>query len=66
MTQERIYRAMRKAETYIRSLTIDSKVNVPEKIVADEKKYFTWDNEKRTPGDKPYLFDWSYYNGVVM
>lgn len=66
MTQERIDAAMRKAEAYIRSLTIDSAVNVPAEIVADERKYFTWDNEKRTPGDKPYLYDWSYYNGVVM
>lgn len=66
MTQERIDAAMQKAEAYIRSLTIDSKENVPAEIVADEKKYFTWDNEKRTPGDKPYLYDWSYYNGVVM
>lgn len=66
MTKERMDAAMRKAEAYIRSLTIDSAVNVPAEIVADEKKFFTWDNEKRTPGDKPYLFDWSYYNGVVM
>ena len=66
MTQEKIDAAMREAEAYIRSLTIESTVNVPKEIVADEKKYFTWDNEKRTPGDKPYLFDWSYYNGVVM
>ena len=66
MTQERIDAAMQKAEAYIRSLTIESKENVPAEIVADEKKYFTWDNEKRTPGDKPYLYDWSYYNGVVM
>lgn len=66
MTQERIDAAMKKAEAYIRSLTIDSTVNVPAEIVAGERKYFTWDNEKRTPGDKPYLYDWSYYNGVVM
>lgn len=66
MTQERMDAAMRKAGAYIKSLTIDSTVNVPAEIVADEKKFFTWDNEKRAPGDKPYLFDWSYYNGVVM
>lgn len=66
MTQERMEEAMQKAEAYIRSLTIESQENVPAEIVADEKKYFTWDNEKRTPGDKPYLYDWSYYNGVVM
>ena len=66
MTQDRIDAAMRKAEAYIRSLTIGSEANVPARVVADEKKFFTWDNEKRTPGEKPYLFDWSYYNGVVM
>ena len=36
------------------------------KVVSDEHKFFSWDNEKRTPSVKPYLFDWSYYNGVVM
>ncbi len=66
MTQERMEQAIRKAEVYIKSLTVDSTVNLPGEIVADEKKYFSWDNEKRTPGDKPYLYDWSYYNGVVM
>lgn len=66
MTQERIDAAMQKTKEYIDSLTINSAVNVPAEIVADERKYFTWDNEKRTPGDKPHLFDWSYYNGVVM
>lgn len=66
MTQERIDGAIQKAEAYIRLLTIESAVNVPAEIVADEKKFFSWDNEKRTPGDKPYLYDWSYYNGVVM
>lgn len=66
MTQERIDTAMRLSKEYMEALTIQSTVNVPAEIVADEKKYFTWDNEKRTPGDKPYLYDWSYYNGVVM
>lgn len=66
MTQERMDQAIRKSEAYIRSLTIDSADNLPAEIVADEKKFFTWDNEKRMPGDKPYLYDWSYYNGVVM
>ena len=66
MTQERIMEALRKSKEYIDALTIDSKVNVPAEVVADEMKFFTWDNEKRTPSEKPYLFDWSYYNGVVM
>ena len=68
MTQERIRKALEKTKNYVDGLTIRSKVNVPAEVVADELKFFTWDNEKRTPSgnDKPYLFDWSYYNGVVM
>ncbi len=57
---------MTAAKEYIDALTIRSKENVPETVVKDEKRFFTWDNEKRTPSEKPYLFDWSYYNGVVM
>ena len=68
MTQERIREALEKTKNYVDGLTIHSKVNVPAEVVADELKFFTWDTEKRTPSgnDKPYLFDWSYYNGVVM
>ena len=68
MTQERIRKALEKTKNYVDGLTIHSRVNVPAEVVADELKFFTWDNEKRTPSgnDKPYLFDWSYYNGVVM
>lgn len=68
MAQERIREALEKTKNYVDGLTIHSKVNVPAEVVADELKFFTWDNEKRTPSgnDKPYLFDWSYYNGVVM
>lgn len=66
MDQNRVRSALEKAKAYIDSLTVDSPVNVPEAVVADEHKFFTWDNEKRTPSEKPYLFDWSYYNGVVM
>ncbi len=57
---------MGRAKAYIDALTVDSAHNVPQRIVADEKQFFSWDNEKRTPSAKPYLFDWSYYNGVVM
>ena len=55
-----------KAKNYVDALTIRSTHNVPTEIVSDEHKFFSWDNEKRTPSVKPYLFDWSYYNGVVM
>ncbi len=57
---------LEKAHAYIDGLTVDSTQNVPKEVVADEHKFFTWDNEYRTPSVKPYLFDWSYYNGVVM
>lgn len=66
MEQERIAAAIRRAKDYVDGLTIRSGVNVPAEVVADEQRFFTWDNEKRSPSGKPYLFDWSYYNGVVM
>ena len=55
-----------KAKNYVDALTIKSLCNIPKEVVSDEHKFFSWDNEKRTPSVKPYLFDWSYYNGVVM
>ena len=55
-----------KAKNYVDALTIKSSCNIPQEVVSDEHKFFSWDNEKRTPSVKPYLFDWSYYNGVVM
>ena len=57
---------MQRAKAYIDALTVNSDRNVPRLVVSDEHRFFTWDNEKRTPSAKPYLFDWSYYNGVVM
>ena len=66
MDKARINAAVARSKVYIDTLTVNSDVNVPETVVADEHRFFTWDNEKRTPSEKPYLFDWSYYNGVVM
>ena len=63
---QRMKDAMQRAGMYVDALTVDSAVNIPKEIVADEFKFFSWDNEHRTPTEKPYLFDWSYYNGVVM
>ena len=57
---------IKKVKNYVDALTIRSTHNVPKEIVSDEHKFFSWDNEKRTPSVKPYLFDWSYYNGVVI
>ncbi len=66
MESMRIADALQKAKDYVDGLTVCSGVNIPREVVSDEHKFFTWDNEKRTPSAKPYLFDWSYYNGVVM
>lgn len=66
MTQEKIQQAIEKTRKYVEALTIHSEVNVPAVIGADEKKFYTWDNEKRTAPAAQYLYDWSYYNGVVM
>ena len=55
-----------KVKNYVDALTIKSSCNIPKEVVSDEHKFFSWDNEKRTPSVKPYLFDWSYYYGVVM
>lgn len=55
-----------RARRYIDALTVDSPVNVPEEVVRDTGRFFTWDNEHRSPVSEPYLFDWSYYTGVVM
>lgn len=55
-----------KAKKYIENLTIDSAVNLPADIVRASDRFFTWDHEKRSIAKDPYLFDYSYYNGVVF
>lgn len=57
--------SLKKAKTYIDALTINNSSNDPETVVKGFKKHFTWDNEKRE-NSASYLFDWSYYNGVVF
>ena len=57
--------SLEEAKTYIDALTLNNSSNDPETIVKNFGKHFTWDNEKRE-SSKPYLFDWSYYNGVVF
>lgn len=54
------------AKAYIDALTIDSTVNVPTTVVENTALFFSWDNEKRAAPAKPYLYEWSYYNGVVF
>lgn len=57
--------ALAEAKTYIDALTINNSDNDPETVVSNFGTHFTWDNEKRE-SSKTYLFDWSYYNGVVF
>lgn len=59
-----IAESIKKAGKYIDGLTINSKINAPEKVL--DGGFFSWDNEKREPSRQPYLFQWSYYNGVVF
>lgn len=58
--------ALDRAGRYIDDLTVDSPVNAPEAVLGAGDRFFTWDNEKRAPENAPYLYHWSYYNGVVM
>ena len=57
--------SLEETKTYIDALTINNSSNDPETVVKNFGTHFTWDNEKRE-SSKSYLFDWSYYNGVVF
>ena len=57
--------SLAKAKNYIDGITINNASNDPATVVKNFKTHFTWDNEKRE-NSKSYLFDWSYYNGVVF
>ena len=57
--------SLAKAKAYIDGITINNSSNDPATVVKNFKTHFTWDNEKRE-NSKSYLFDWSYYNGVVF
>ena len=57
--------SLNEAKTYTNAITINNSSNDPTTVVKTFKKHFTWDNEKRE-NSKSYLFDWSYYNGVVF
>ena len=63
---ETLNTSLASAQAYIDALTIDSTANVPGTVVPDTAKFFSWDNERRAPPAKPYLYEWSYYNGVVF
>lgn len=66
MEEGRVKAAVAKAADYIDRLTIQSSENLPEKVLGSREHFFSWDNEKRAPGTKDFLYDYSYYNGVVM
>ncbi|MEE1038802.1 MAG: glycoside hydrolase family 88 protein [Eubacterium sp.] len=62
---ETLTASMTEAKTYIDGITINNSSNDPATVVKNFETHFTWDNEKRE-SSKSYLFDWSYYNGVVF
>ncbi len=64
-TDDALQASLDKAKSYIDGITINNSSNDPATVVKTFKKHFTWDNEKRE-NSKSYLFDWSYYNGVVF
>ena len=58
---------MKKARAFIDALTVDAPDADPKVIVEDEDRFFAWDNEHRSRRNgKAFLYDWSYYIGVVM
>ncbi len=54
------------ARAYIDAITINNAANVPATVVPDTELFFSWDNERRAPPGKSFLYEWSYYNGVVF
>ena len=58
---------MNRARAFIDGLTVDAPNADPKAIVEDEDRFFAWDNEHRSrKNGKAFLYDWSYYIGVVM
>ena len=57
--------SLNEAKSYIDGITLNNSSNDPATVVKNFGTHFTWDNEKREDG-KTYLYDWSYYNGVVF
>ena len=58
--------SLNEAKEYIHSITLNNASNNdPATVVKNFGTHFTWDNEKRE-NKQSYLYDWSYYNGVVF
>ena len=67
MTENRITQAMDRARIFIDRLTVEAENGDPKAIVEDEDRFFAWDNEHRClKNGKTFLYDWSYYIGIVM
>ena len=63
----RVEAALAKSKVFIEELTVHSAVNRPGPIVTSGNRFFSWDNEHRSKENgKPYLYSWSYYNGVIF
>lgn len=54
------------AKNFIDYMTVNSNTNKPATVTSTYGSQFSWDNEKRESANKSYLFEWSYYNGVVF
>jgi len=65
LSKTQLKAALDEAKAFIDGLTINNPSNDPATVVSNFGTHFTWDNEKRE-GKKDYLYDWSYYNGVVF
>ena len=58
---------MQQAREFIDRLTVNAADADPKTIVKNEDLFFAWDNERRSrKNGKLFLYDWSYYIGVVM
>ena len=58
---------MKQAREFIDRLTVNAADADPKTIVENEDLFFAWDNEHRSrKNGKSFLYDWSYYIGVVM
>ncbi len=58
--------SLAKAQAYIDGLTVNNDANDPTTVVSNFGTQFSWDTEMRESNNKSYLFEWSYYNGVVF
>lgn len=65
-SDDKLTATMEEAKSFIDGLTINNSSNDPSTVVSTWGSEFSWDNEKRESNKKDYLFEWSYYSGVVF